>query len=433
MAEESPRILIVDDDIDFASLLADVFSQASYEVEMTGDPTVVEEQVRSMDFNLVVTDLRMPGMNGFELAKKVKAIKPDLPIIMVSGFLDSKDREKMEAEGIVGLYEKPLSVFSLLKNAAKLIAEGKRSKKEKSSGGSQVDGDSELGFPFASMPCKSEASHAFAEAIYRMRSRRQNLCMVTPRGTPVRAIAEDFFSWMNQEETGYSLIEPSEFSFDKLAGLAGEAKEKNWKSLVVCIPETDHLDPGQQKQLARGSRKGAFSETWDGTIRFLFMIGSDVETLYQEGTLSDELYLSMGGAEIHVPPLRECPEDIEHMARTLETDSGSPIGWESSGISALLEKEWPGNHAELRKVLLKLQQNHSGRPLNSRDVIDCSSEDENASKTQVHAEKISLFETLDACRNSYLLALADLTEEGPEVVASIAGVPRELAEKILGE
>tara|TARA_R100000027_G_scaffold67735_1_gene68286 strand:+ start:1832 stop:3139 length:1308 start_codon:yes stop_codon:yes gene_type:complete len=433
MEETTTRILIVDDDLDFASLLSDVFTQASYEVEVAGDPTKVENIVRSMDFSLVVTDLRMPMLNGFELSQKIKAIRPELPIIMVSGFLESKDREKMEAEGIVGLYEKPLSVFSLLKNAAKLIAEGK-SKSQKQKPQSHHESESEisnLGFPFHALPCQSEASLAFAESIYRMRNRRQNLCIVTPRGTPSRAIAEDFCRWVSSETSGGRIIESADCTIDRLGEIAAEAYENGWSNLVLCIPETDLLDPTHQKQLARSSRRGTFQNQWDGHIRFVFMISRDVESLYQDGALSDELYLSMGGSEIHVPPLRECPEDIEWVARSTEDDNGRPIPWDNEAIRTLVDKEWPGNYTELRKVLLQIQQRHTGRPVATRDVIEAMSGDDTPAISKSQLREISLFESLESYRDSYVTALAEFLDNDTDRVSSITQTPKKVVASIL--
>ncbi len=435
MEEEVPRILIVDDDLDFASLLSDVFSQASYEVEMTGDPTKVEALMRANSFSLVVTDLRMPGIDGFELAAKIRSINPDLPIIMVSGFLESKDREKIESRGIVALYEKPLSVFSLLKNAAKLISETKKKTKAKkrteSGAGADPSDPHSLGFPFKALPCQSEASHAFAESIYRLRNRRQNLCIVTPRGTPARALGEDFCRWTDKKEAGCFTIEPHEFSQEKLEEMVDKAREEGWKKLLLCIPETDRLNPAQQKQLAYGSRKGSVREQWGGHIQFVFMLSSDVESLYQEGILSDDLYLSMGGLEIHVPPLRECPEDIEYLARSTQTEAGTPLLWEDAAIRVLTEQDWPGNHSELRKVLLQLQKGDPAKPVRVSDVQEALGEGKVASPSRLDTKNISLQETLKACRSSYLHALFDLLGGESKAVASLARVRPELVEDIV--
>jgi len=439
MEEETPHILIVDDDLDFASLLSDVFSQASYEVEVTGDPTKVEELIRSTSFSLVVTDLRMPGLDGFELAKKIRAINPEIPIIMVSGFLENKDREKLEAHGIVGLYEKPLSVFSLLKNAAKLISDSKaRKRKGADSGSGARKGDAAaeshgLEFPFSALPCRSPDSLAFAESIYRLRNRKPNLCMIAPPGTPTRAIAADFFRWLNPEECGFQLIEPNDVSEERLVALASEASEKGWSNLVICIPETDRLDPAQQKQLARSSRKGALRERWEGHIRFLFIISTDVETLYQEGVLSDELYLSMGGTEIHVPALKDCPEDIEFLAANFQTESGIPLKWEPEALKVLRERDWPGNHAELRKILLRFQQGDSTQPIRASEVLERLSDVDSTAEVRVESEIPPLRETLKACGVSYLEGLSKLLGKDIEKVASIAGIQTDLAERIIRE
>ena len=433
MEENPPRILIVDDDLDFASLLSDVFSQASYEVETLGDPTKVEEHLKARDFDLMVTDLRMPGIDGFELAGKVKTLRPDLPIIMVSGFLDAKARERMEGEGIVALYEKPLSVFSLLKNAARLIAERKAGAQRQTGGGSDsAEDNSGLGFPFSALPCQSPESRAFAEELYRLRGRRTSLCVVTPPGVPGRAIAADICSWASGETSGARILEPESCTRETIGELVRTALENGWESLTLCVPEVDQMDPARQKQLAKASRKGSFREMWEGSIRFVYFLGGDVESLYQEGILGDELYLSMGGAEIRVPPLANCPEDIEAIARAAEDESGEPLQWEEETIAVLRARDWPGNHAELRKVLLQLQKSNPNQPVSPADFLAAVSEGDAPGPGKRSAPERSLFEELEESRGSYLKGLGDLLGNDPPTIARIAGVSEKLAEKILG-
>lgn len=435
--EENRRILIVDDDLDFASLLSDVFSQASYDVEVTSDPYEAEKKVLSSDFSLIVTDLRMPGMDGLELSRKIRSAKPEIPIIMVSGFLDSKNREKMEAEGIAGLYEKPLSVFSLLKNAAKLIEENEEKKKNGSQPGGNGDegsGANGLDFSFTALPCLSEPSKSFAQAIHRVRNRKQNLCIITPPGVPCRAIAEDFFKWFDPEETGGEIVEPGDLSMDKLTELATLASEKKWSNLTLCIPETDQLQPSEQKQLARGARKGIFRDHWEGHIHFLFMIRTDVETLYQDGVLTDELYLSMGGSEISVPPLRNCPEDIEYLATNFETESGRKLKWDPDALRLLTKYEWPGNHAELRKLLVRFQEGDLSEPIGAEEVARSLGEFSTHSQGKDgNSNIVPLRETLEDCRDSYLAGLCSLMKNDLDAVASVAQIPRDLVANLINE
>ena len=434
MAEEASKILIVDDDVDFASLLSDVFIQASYEVETINDPKKADQIVKEKDFSLVVTDLRMPGIDGLELSRRIRAAQPQLPIIVVSGFLDGKTREQMEKEGIVGLYEKPLSVFSLLKNAAKLIADGKK-KSADTVRGKDSDNDADekgLGFEFSALPCESDASRAFAEALYRMRNRRTNLCIISPKGTPARAVAQDFCKWVTTGESMGKLLEPKECTESNLTRIVDDAAEKGLVAVNLLITDVEMLEPAQQKQLARATRKGAVSESWEGSVRLVLVVGADLETLYQQGSLGDELYLSMGGGELTIPRLKETPSDIRALAAATKDEEGNPFEWEEDALRSLTDREWPGNHMELRKALLRLQQNAGGPKISATDVIAAAVEEESPSSGPEETKKRSLHEILSECRSSYLDAAYRLLGEDSQAVAEMAQVPQRLVEETLG-
>lgn len=432
MEDPAPRILIVDDDLDFASLLSDVFAQASYEVETLGDPAKAEALLRSTPFSLVVTDLRMPGIDGLELSRKIKSIQPEVPVIIVSGFLDGKERERLENEGIVALYEKPLSVFSLLKNAARLIAEGKNRADAKGTPEETGETKGGLGFSFRALPCESDASRAFAESLFRSRHRRNNLCVIAPPGTPTRAILADFCEWNDAAETGARIVESKECNEESLGTFVDEAAAAGQGSLVLCVLEVDRLDPSQQRQLAKASRKGAFRSRWDGFLRFVFVIRSDVESLYQEGALGDELYLTMGGSEITVPTLSECPEDLEAIARASSGSDGNPLRWDDEAIRALKERDWPGNHAELQKVLVRVHQEAEAGHVTAATVLAATAEEESPSTTRRQTARKSLRELLAECRDSYLGAADRLLAGDAEAVAKLADTPVRLVERSLG-
>jgi len=438
MGNKNPRICIVDDDEDFASLLADVFSQASYEAVMMGDPTEAETRIREEEFSLVITDMRMPSMDGSELARRIRKVKPELPIIMVSGFLDSTHREKMEADGIIALYEKPLSVFSLLKNAAKIISEskknGSRSKNGSGDPTSTASGTNGLGFKFSALPCESKAAKNFAESLYERRNRKQNICIITPAGSPFREVVADFFQWVENDKTGCHLIEPVELSKDSLANLVSAASEKGIENLILAVPETEDLDSKQQDQIGRGTRTGTFRDQWKGHIRFLFGIGQDVETIYQDGSLSDELYLAMGGSELTIPSLRDCPEDIKSIARNFTLEDGSKLTWEDNALNPLTGYDWPGNHRELTKFLSRLASDHAPEPISS-DAVNTALQTEFAeSKTEDNsAAPTDLRTSLLDCRESYLRGLNTLLDGDQEAVSSIADVSPKLVDQIVSQ
>ena len=111
----------VDDDVDFNSLLTDIFSQAGYDVTSELDPQKALALIREFQFDLVVTDQRMPGISGKDFLRELKKAQPKTPMIMVSGFLDNETIRDLIREGVGGVFFKPLNVFSLLKRTAKLL------------------------------------------------------------------------------------------------------------------------------------------------------------------------------------------------------------------------------------------------------------------------------------------------------------------------
>ena len=107
-------VLILDDDADFNSLLTDIFEQADYEVTSLLDPLEAVDVFREKHFDLVVADHKMPCMSGAECMKVIKEMKPEVPVIMVSGYLENDTIRELISEGVGGVFLKPLNIFSLL-------------------------------------------------------------------------------------------------------------------------------------------------------------------------------------------------------------------------------------------------------------------------------------------------------------------------------
>ena len=120
------KILIVDDDDDFRGLLSDVFTQAGYEVTAVDNANRALETFSESKFDAVVTDHNMPEMTGEDLIKNIRDHEPDIPIILVSGYLNQDLIQNLKNVN-TEIFHKPLNVISLLrKTEEKLsIASGK--------------------------------------------------------------------------------------------------------------------------------------------------------------------------------------------------------------------------------------------------------------------------------------------------------------------
>jgi len=108
------RILIVDDDDDFRGLLKDVFTQAGHTVTAVNSAHNALGELSQHEFDAVVTDHNMPEMSGEELIKRIRSSEPNIPIILVSGYLNQDLIQNLKNVN-TEIFHKPLNVISLLR------------------------------------------------------------------------------------------------------------------------------------------------------------------------------------------------------------------------------------------------------------------------------------------------------------------------------
>jgi excisionase family DNA binding protein len=120
-----PRVLIVDDEASIRDLLCKTLQLAEYEVETAQDAgsalSLLRRDSASERFDLVITDLKMPGMDGLTLAKEVKQLKSNLPVIIITGFSSEKAAIDAVNVGVAGYLTKPFRIPQVLEAAAKAL------------------------------------------------------------------------------------------------------------------------------------------------------------------------------------------------------------------------------------------------------------------------------------------------------------------------
>jgi excisionase family DNA binding protein len=116
------RVLVVDDEASIRDLLQKTLALAEYEVETAPDAGAALDRLKSHNnFDLLIADLRMPGMDGLSLIKQVKQIKSNLPVIIITGFSSEKSAIDAVNLGVAGYLTKPFRVPQVLEAAAKAL------------------------------------------------------------------------------------------------------------------------------------------------------------------------------------------------------------------------------------------------------------------------------------------------------------------------
>ncbi len=120
---ERPRILVVDDEASIRDLLSKTLALADYDVDVAPDGRSAVERLRMLAYDLLITDLKMPGMDGLGVIREARRLKADLPVIIITGF--STEASAIEAAnlGVAGYLTKPFRVPRVLAVAAKALGE----------------------------------------------------------------------------------------------------------------------------------------------------------------------------------------------------------------------------------------------------------------------------------------------------------------------
>jgi len=375
-------VLILDDDADFNSLLTDIFEQADYIVTSLEDPVEAVEVFTNTDYDIVVTDHKMPEMTGAEFMKRIKKIKPQVPVIMVSGYLENDTIRELISEGVGGVFLKPLNIFSLLERTSELIEESKKAKSGGDEAGTDeddadaADNGSGPGFLFKSFPCKCGTSTEFAERLYGLRNFKSTLSLIGEPGTHYRMICEDIRGFYETGGEAFVYLSPDFFDAENANSKIEEAVKQGSDRVTCVLLELDVMS-GEQKDLACDLPKcsGPF-ESIDTPLRTIFCVSGDLDELFDQGVIDENLYILMGTAEVRVPPLRDCSADIPVMAQQIVANAAREKGlssvpqFESSARDLLRKQSWSGNYEELHATVRKVMEASSGNVLTKDSLAE---------------------------------------------------------------
>lgn len=362
-------VLILDDDADFNSLLTDIFEQADYVVTSMTDPVEAVDVFRETYYDLVVIDHKMPEMTGAEFMKQIKQIRPEVPVIMVSGYLDNDTIRELISEGVGGVFLKPLNIFSLLERTAELIEESKKqdnSAQKDDLPEGEAEMDAKLGFSFRSFPCKTGASTSFAERLYSLRNFRSTLTLIGEPGMHYRTICEDIRNFYEGGTEHFIYLSPGSFDSAQAISLIEEAKKHGAERVTCVLLEIENMSDSQKKLAATLPKAdGDFSEV-ELPLRAIYCVSGDLDSLFDEGLIDENLYILMGTAEVRVPPLRECNVDVGVMAQQLVVEMAREKGmaavprFEKSARDVFRKQKWERNYEELRETVRKIMDSDPG-------------------------------------------------------------------------
>ncbi|MGA4643547.1 sigma-54-dependent transcriptional regulator [Limisphaera sp. 4302-co] len=356
----TPRILIVDDDPGQRSLLESFLRGRGYVTltASTGEEALAVLQREPVD--LLISDVRMPGISGLETLRRARQQNALLPVLLVTAYADIREAVGAMRDGALNYLPKPIDLEELLQHVRQAT-------------GQSAD-RTDLG-PLPELPPDVVAVSPQMRALLRdaaLVARSETRVLITGEsGVGKEVLADLIHAWsprahgplikINCAAIPETLLESELFGHEKGA-FTGATRQRigrfeEARGGTLFLDEIGDMALPLQAKLLRVIQDGRFQRIGSNLdvhsdARILASTNRDIETAVREGRFREDLYYRLNVVELHVPPLRERPEDILPLAtHFLRQFAGGRARFAPSVAEILQRYAWPGNVRELRNVM----------------------------------------------------------------------------------
>ena len=371
-----PSILVVEDETGQRKVLQRILEREGYEVTLAENGLIALEKIEGTMFDLVISDMRMPGMTGRDLLREIKQRDPDLPVLIVTAFAELKDAVDLVArEGAFYYLQKPI-------NNDTLKAQIKRALEAR---GVLTDGEPKKvnqtvpEIHFEHIIGQSERMCQLFKTMSRIIHRGVNQVLITGetgagKDLVARSIHEEGkrkdqpFVAVNCSSVPHELIESELFGHEKGSFTGADRQKKGLFEVasggVIFLDEIGDISMAAQSKFLRVlqdreiMRVGGI-EPIKVDVCVIAATNKDLKAVVEAGIFREDLYFRLNVIQLQIPPLRERKSDIPILIDFFlqkfseEYPDAKPKRVTPRAMSALRRYEWPGNVRQLENCLLR--------------------------------------------------------------------------------
>lgn len=377
------RILVVDDDDGVRSFLADALRLDGHDVDEAADGQAALDILGKQAYPLIVTDLKMPRLDGMALVSRVKKDFADTEIIVVTahGSVDSAV-EAMKL-GAFDFVQKPLSSPDELCALASRALERHRLRALEEA---QESGE---------LPPLSHGAPAMKpviDALRKVAATEATVLLSGESGVGKEVAARAIHAWskrargpfivVNCASLSEQLLESELFGHEKGAFTGAASRRRGKVELAgggtFFLDEVGELKPDLQAKLLRVLQERSFervggNQTIEADVRWIAATNRDLAAMVSEGGFREDLYYRLAVFPIELPPLRDRPEDVVPLADALLARTAVSLGRPGLSLSdeardALRARHWPGNIRELANAIERAAILSDGDTIAARDL-----------------------------------------------------------------
>ncbi|MES0868193.1 nitrogen metabolism transcriptional regulator, NtrC, Fis family [Pseudovibrio denitrificans] len=363
----SGTILVADDDSAIRTVLNQALSRAGYTVRLTSNATTLWRWVSSGEGDLVISDVVMPDENAFDVLPRIRKLRPELPVIIMSAQNTFMTAIKASEQGAYEYLPKPFDLKELTGIVGRALAEPK---------GRQFDmgGEGNDNIPLVG---RSPAMQEIYRVLARLMQTDLTVMINGESGTGKEVVARALHDYgkrrngpfvaVNMAAIPKDLIESELFGHEKGSFTGAQARSsgrfEQADGGTLLLDEIGDMPMEAQTRLLRVLQQGEYTSVGGRTpiqtdVRIIAATNKDLRQLINQGLFREDLYFRLNVVPIRLPPLRERTEDIPDLVRhffAMAESEGLPAKQiEVAALDKLRRYRWPGNVRELENLVRRL-------------------------------------------------------------------------------
>lgn len=423
-------VLIVDDERNIRSGLSIAFEDEDFDTLEAENGEVAWNIINKKSVDLVITDLRMPVLSGYDLLKRISSTFPTLPVIVLTGHGTIEDAVKAMQDGAIDFFTKPVDLDHIILTArkalqnSKILEQNRRLTEEITTLKQKVQAR-------GTIIGKSEKLTKMMSLIEQVAPTRASVLVTGESGVGKELVADALHRLSDRKDGPFikvhcaslssNLLESELFGHEKGAFTGAISQKKGRFELAdggtIFLDEIGEIDSATQVKILRVLQEREFervggTETVKVDVRIVAATNRDLLEEVKKGNFREDLFYRLNVVHIEVPPLRERKEDIPLlMSSFLEEfnreDNRTIEGFSPAARKAMYAYSWPGNIRQLRNTIESAVVTCRGKVIDTGDLPEQIVAENRAGEVSIRlgvtlseAERTVIMSTLDFCEGN---------------------------------
>lgn len=441
---ETKKILIVDDEQNVRQLLSKVLKKEGYKTYTACDGKEGLELLQNTGIDIVISDIRMPNMDGIEFLHNVKAVDPDIGFILITAFATTETAIDALKSGAQDYVTKPFDISEIVTAVRKVAAAAEP-------GSSYLESDKGEDTKTKSKSPKMQEVLSLAR---RVAASEATVLIMGETGTGKEVVSTAIHNWSSRKDKPLikvncgaipdNLLESELFGYEKGA-FTGAVTSKPGRFEIadggsIFLDEIGDISPSLQVKLLRVLQEKTFERlggitSINSDVRVIAATNKNLKKEVEAGNFREDLYYRLNVVPINLPPLRERKEDIGDLIRFFlqkaAAISGShrPKTMSAAAMERLTAYSWPGNIRELENIIERCVVITSGELIDIDslpvEILNTSSvNSKNAAGSENAEDETKLNEAIDHKEKEVILKVLEENNGNKTKTALALGISR---------